>query len=203
MTTLPLGVYVPGNSVIHRCPPAGKFAVLVVFILATAIFADTVVLALGSVALPALGYLLARIPLRVAWGQLWPPLPILAALGLFQWWQRGPELAVVTVLVIFAAIMAATLLTLTTTIPAIMDAVENLLAPVERFGVPVESISLAISLTIRLIPLQLATVREVLNARKARGATFSLTAFGTPVLIRSIRRARGIAEALRARGIGD
>lgn len=203
MKTLPLGVYIPGNSVIHRCPPPWKFAILVMFILITAIFADTLTLALASVALPALGYLVAQIPPRIAWAQLWPPLPILTALGLFQWWQRGPELALVTVLVIFAAIMAATLLTLTTTIPAIMDAVEKLLAPLGRFGLPVESISLAISLTIRLIPLQLATVQEVLNARKARGANFSITAFGTPVLIRSIRRARGIADALRARGIGD
>lgn len=203
MNMLPLGVYVPGETLIHRIPPAVKFAVLVLFILTTAIFVDSARLAAVAVAIPLMGYLIARIPLRIAWAQLWPPLPILAVLGLFQWWQRGADTALTTVLVIFAAIMAATLLTLTTTIPAIMDALDRLLAPLSRFGVPVEAISLAISLTIRLIPLQLSTVQEVLNARKARGASFSVRAFGTPVLIRSLRRARAIGEALQARGVGD
>lgn len=203
MNMLPLGVYVPGETLVHRCPPAAKFAVLVGYILVTAIFATTTPLAAVAVLFPLVGYLIARIPAKVAWAQLSPPLPILAVLGLFQWWQRGADVALSTVLVIFAAIMTATLLTLTTTIPAIMDALERLLAPLGRFGVPVEAISLAISLTIRLIPLQLSTVQEVLNARKARGASFSVRAFGTPVLIRSLRRARAIGEALQARGVGD
>ncbi|MGP6172967.1 energy-coupling factor transporter transmembrane component T family protein [Corynebacterium sp. A21] len=203
MNTLPLGFYVPGNSLIHRTPPAWKFALLVLYILATAIFIGTPRWAALALLLPTLGYVIARIPLRVALGQLWPPLPILVVLGLFQWWQRDAATALTMVLVIFAAIMAATLLTLTTTIPAIMDALEQLLAPLARFGIPVEAISLAVSLTIRLIPLQLSTVKEVLNARKARGAAFSIRAFGTPVLIRSMRRAHGIAEALQARGVGD
>lgn len=203
MNMLPLGVYVPGETPVHRFPPAAKFAVLVMYILVTAIFSTTTLLAALAVLFPLVGYLIARIPVKVAWAQLWPPLPILAVLGLFQWWQRDADVALSTVLVIFAAIMAATLLTLTTTIPAIMDALERLLAPLGRFGVPVEAISLAISLTIRLIPLQLATVQEVLNARKARGASFSVRAFGTPVLIRSLRRARAIGEALQARGVGD
>lgn len=203
MNSLPLGFYVPGDSLVHRTPPAWKFAALILYILSTAIFIRTPLAAVLVLLLPLAGYLIARIPFRVALGQLWPPLPILTVLGLFQWWQQGAAAALSMVLVILAAIMAATLLTLTTTIPAIMDALEDLLAPLARFGVPVESISLAISLTIRLIPLQLATVREVLNARKARGASFSILAFGTPVLIRSMRRAHAIGEALQARGVGD
>lgn len=203
MNSLPLGVYVPGSTLVHRAPAGWKFGLLILFILISAIFAKTVGLAVAAVAIPALGYLTARIPLRIALGQLWPPLPILTVLGLFQWWQRGGDTALITVLTIFAAIMAATLLTLTTTISELMDAVEKMMAPFARFGLPVETISLAISLTIRLIPLQLATVQEVLNARKARGASFSIRAFTTPVLIRSLRRARGIGEALHARGVGD
>ena len=104
---------------------------------------------------------------------------------------------------IFSAILIAFLLTLTSTVDEIMDSVETSLAPLGRFGFPVENVTLAMSLTIRLIPLMFATVGEVLDARKARGAGFSISAFGTPVLIRSIRRARAIGEALQARGFGD
>ena len=113
------------------------------------------------------------------------------------------DYALAMFLSIFSAILVAFLLTLTSTVDDIMESVESSLAPLERFGFPVDTVTLAMSLTIRLIPLMFATVGEVLDARKARGAGFSFAAFGTPVLIRSIRRARSIGEALQARGVGD
>ena len=68
-------------------------------------------------------------------------------------------------LVIMSSIGMAAVFTLTTTVAEMLEALEKALAPTARFGVPVEAISLAISLTIRLIPLQFATVGEVLDAR--------------------------------------
>ncbi|MEJ5927069.1 energy-coupling factor transporter transmembrane protein EcfT [Corynebacterium sp. H128] len=203
MPTVPLGVYVPGDSLIHRARPGCKFGALMAFILCTSIFIKSLSWALAALLLPLLGYVLAKIPVRVAWQQLWPAAPILLMLFGFQWWQLGFAAAAVIVLVIYAAIAAATLLTLTIKISAMMDAIAAALEPLRRFGVPVDSIVLAVSLTIRLIPLQLATVLAVLDARKARGADFSLRALGTPVLIRSIKRARDIGDALIARGAGD
>lgn len=181
---IPLGVYVPGNTIIHRSPPLLKFLVLIVFILVTGIVIKTPIPAVYCVIISAVLFVIARIPLKIAFGQLWPPLPILLFLGAFQWWQLGFSRAAAIVLVIFSSLMLAILLTLTTTVDAMMEAMEKALAPTARFGVPVEIIVLAFSLTIRLIPLTLGTVYEVLDARKARGATFSLAAFGTPVIIR-------------------
>ena len=203
MRSIPLGVYVDTDSPVHRLPAIWKFPMLLIFIISGPLLAQTPLVAVGLIVLVLLVYIIARIPARIAWNQWWPVLPVLFVLGVFQWWQRGLDLAVTTVAVIFSAVMAAMLLTLTTRLEALMDAVEKVLRPWERFGLPVETITLAISLTIRLIPLQLATVTEVLDARKARGAGFSVVAFGTPVLIRSIRRARNIGDALLARGAGD
>ncbi|BAC18663.1 cobalt transport protein [Corynebacterium efficiens YS-314] len=203
MRSIPLGVYVDTDSPVHRLPAIWKFPLLLVFIISGPLVARTPLVAVGLVVLVLVVYIIARIPARTAWNQWWPVLPVLLVLGVFQWWQRGLDLAVTTVAVIFSAVMAAMLLTLTTRLEALMDAVEKMLRPWARFGLPVETITLAISLTIRLIPLQLATVTEVLDARKARGAGFSVVAFGTPVLIRSIRRARNIGDALHARGAGD
>lgn len=200
---IPFGVYVPGQSPVHRLPAGVKFLLLLLFILGSALLITTPTGALACLGGVALIYLLARIPPAVAVGQILPVLPVLLVLGAFQWWQRGPDLATTTVVVLLASVAAAALLTLTTTITELMDSLERGLAPLARFGVPVEQITLAISLTIRLIPVQLATVHEVLAARKARGTGFSVTAFGTPVLVRSIRRARALAEALLARGVGD
>lgn len=203
MRSIPLGIYVDADSPIHRIPVLWKFPILISFIIGTAIFIKTPVGAMGCVIAVAIVSLIARIPPTTAWNQWWPVLPILLFLGAFQWWQRGFPFAATHVLVLFASVMAATLLTLTTRIEAMMDAVEKALHPFARFGLPVESITLAISLTIRLIPVMLSTVNEVLDARKARGAGFSVVAFGTPVIIRSIRRARNIGDALLARGAGD
>ncbi|AJE33419.1 cobalt subfamily permease [Corynebacterium humireducens NBRC 106098 = DSM 45392] len=203
MRNIPLGVYLPGTTPIHRLPAGWKFLFLLTFILLSTFLVKTPLVAAGWLAAVALGYVVARVPLRTALGQTLPVLPVLLVLGAFQWWQRGWEFALTTVLVLFASVAAAALLTLTTTIAELMGAVERGLSPFARFGLPVETISLAVSLTLRLIPLQLATVHEVLAARKARGAGFSVAAFGTPVLVRSIRRARLLAEALIARGVGD
>lgn len=203
MRNIPLGVYVPGDTLVHRTPAGWKFVALLSYILATTIAVKTWPLALACLAVISLFYVLARIPARLAVQQTAPVLPVLLVLGAFQWWQRGWEFAAVTVVVLLSSVAAAALLTLTTTIAELMAAIENGLTPFARFGLPVETISLAISLTIRLIPLQLATVTEVLAARKARGAGFSIAAFGTPVMVRSIRRARLLAEALIARGVAD
>ena len=203
MRNIPLGVYLPGRTPIHRAPAGGKFLALLAFILASTVLVDTPLAAAGWLGAVAAGYAAARVPLRTAVGQTAPVLPVLLVLGAFQWWQRGLDFALTTVIVLLASVAAAALLTLTTTISELMGAIEKGLSPFGRFGLPVETISLAVSLTIRLIPLQLATVTEVLAARKARGAGFSVTAFGTPVLIRSIRRARLLAEALIARGVAD
>ena len=200
---IPLGVYVPGTTIVHRVNPSIKFVSLIVFIIASTIWAHTLTHAGICLAAPLLLLAVAKIPPKIVWGQLWPPLPFLLFLGAFNWWQQGWEKALVVTLVIMSSIGMAAVLTLTTTVAEMLEALEKALGPTARFGVPVESISLAISLTIRLIPLQFATVGEVLDARKARGADFSITAFGAPVMIRSIRRARVIGDALLARGVGD
>lgn len=200
---IPLGFYVDADTIIHRIPAAVKFLVLIGFILVTSLAVHTLPWAAASLFLPLMLFPVARIPFRVALGQLAPPLYLLVALAAFQWWQKDLPSAAIMFLSIYAAISAAVLLTLTTKVSEMMDSLDRALAPLGRLGVPVENITLAMSLTIRLLPLMLGTVIEVLDARKARGATTSLTAFGTPVIIRSIRRARAMGEALQARGVGD
>lgn len=200
---IPLGFYVDADTFIHRLPAWVKFVVLIAFIISTTIFAKTIPVAVGCAVVALAVYPLARIPARVAWGQLYPPLYLLVALAALQWWQQDLETAVTTFFSIYAAIVAAVLLTLTTKVSEMMESFEKALAPLGKLGLPVENISLTMSLTIRLLPLMLGTVQEVMDARKARGAGTSLLAFGTPVVIRSIRRARAMGEALQARGVGD
>ncbi|WP_291313770.1 energy-coupling factor transporter transmembrane component T family protein [Corynebacterium sp. UBA2622] len=200
---VPLGLYIPGATPVHRAPPALKLVVVLVFIAAVTILPRQPWHAAVALAVVVALYLLARVPVGAAARQFAPVLPLIVVLGLYLWWQNGASRALTASLGLVATLAAANLLTLTTTVEELLGALERSMAPLSRLGVPVETVSLAIALTLRLIPLMFATVGEVLDARKARGAGFSLAAFGTPVVIRSVKRAQSVGEALMARGAGD
>ena len=197
---LPLGVYIPGDTWLHRMGAALKFALLVVFIIAVTALPTQPWHSFAALVFVLVLYVWARIPARVAWRQLVPLLPVLLFLGVFMVWQNGVQSALTLLIGLLATIAAANLLTLTTPVEELLAALDRALAPFGRTG---ELISLTIALTIRLIPLTLATANEVLAARKARGVGFSFTAFGIPLVIRSVRRAKMMGEALMARGAVD
>ena len=139
----------------------------------------------------------------MAVSQLLGAVPLLAFIAIIQALTGKWELGITLFLQILASVIAATILTLTTRVSALMDTFDRMLAPLGKLGLPVSTISLAMYLTLRLIPLQVQAVREVLDARRARGASASVTAFGVPVIIRTIRRSRAMSDALLARGVGD
>lgn len=201
--SLPLGVYVPGDSLIHRVSPKIKFVLLILYIVLATNLGRTFPIALTLLSVVLVLYFVARIPAGIVARQLVPIFPLLAMLGAFLIWQNGLQLAGITLVTLFATILGANLLTLTTTVEALLVSLEESFKPLARFGVPAEKVSLAIALTLRLIPLILQTAQEVLDARKARGLGFSPLAFGVPFVVRCIRRAENIGDALVARGALD
>lgn len=190
----PLGWYQPGTGPLHRAPAGAKFVVLLV--LATAVFALRSPWWLGGIcAAVALGYVLGRISLRRC-GQVVRSLGGLAAfVFLFQWWLLGREPAVVACLRIVAALGAANLFTLTTRVGDVVSTVERVTRS-ERLG-------LLVGLTLRAITALSAIATEVREAAQARGAGRSVVAFAVPFLIRTLRHADELGEALAARGAGD
>ena len=196
-------LYIPTGSVIHRLPAGAKLTGLIAFLVLAAIFAKTLVAGAGCVAAAVVAYALAKIPWRTALRQLTPILIILLAFGALAWWRSGLNEALVRFLVLWASVSVAILLTMTTKVSDLQRAVERALAPAATIGLPVDKISLAISLTIHMIPLQLRTINEVVEAQQARGGTFSARALGIPLVIRTLLRGREVGEALQARGVGD
>ena len=100
------------------------------------------------------------------------------------------------------AVALAALFTLTTTVTAVLEAFQVLLKPFSRW-VDADRVGLLVALTIRCIPLVAEIVREVLEARRARGAAGSIVALAVPVVVRSLYAADAIGEALAARGLDD
>ena len=198
-----IGLYRPGNSLLHRLPAGTKLLLLLASIILATIFARTPV-HVGAVAIVVAGlFVVARIPLKLAAAQLRPVLWMVLIIGVFQViitdWQR----AVVVCGVLVISVALAALVTLTTRVTDMLDTVTRALGPLRRFGVDPDRIGLMLALAIRCIPVLATIVHEVSEARKARGLQWSMTALATPVLVRALRTADAMGDALVARGVDD
>ena len=196
-----LGVYRPGHSLLHRLPAGVKLIALGAAIIAISVTVRSPA-ALGVAAIVvAAVFALAGIGPVTAWRQMRPMLWILVFIFAFQWiftdWQR----ALVVCGVLALSVALAAVVTLTTTVTAMLDTIVAVLRPLQRFGFPVEHIAIALALTIRCIPLMVEIVRQVDEARQARGLRPGPRILVAPVVIAALRTADGFAETLTARGL--
>ncbi|MFF4777895.1 energy-coupling factor transporter transmembrane component T family protein [Microtetraspora fusca] len=196
------GWYEPGSSPVHRVPAGWKFAALLA--LAAAVFALRSPVWLGGIcAAVVLAYGVARVSLRRCAGVA-RSLGVLAAFVFaVQWWLLGADQALVVCLRVVTALAAANLFTITTRIDDVVAAVEHGLGPLRRFGVRPDRIGLLVGLTLQAVAALSAIAAEVREAARARGAQRSVTAFAVPFLVRTLRHADELGEALAARGEGD
>lgn len=198
-----IGLYHPGSSVLHRLPAGAKLlGMLVSIIVVVAVVRTPIAVAVAAAAV-VLGFGVARIPVSVVLAQFRPLLWMIAIIAVFQVIITGPARAVVVCGVLLVSVALAALVTLTTTVTAMLDTCQRVLRPLERFGVDPGRVGLLLALTIRCVPLLSGIVAEVSDARKARGLQWSISALATPVIVRALRTADALGEALVARGVDD
>lgn len=198
-----IGLYRPGTSLLHRLPAGAKLLILVVSIVAATVAVRTPT-QVGIVAVVVAGlFAVARIPVRIALAQLRPVLWMLLLIAVFQVIISSPARAVVVCGVLLISVALAALVTLTTRVTDMLDTVTRALGPLRRIGIDPERSALMLALAIRCIPILATIVREVSEARKARGLQWSMTALATPVLVRALRTADALGDALVARGVDD
>ncbi|HEX5967578.1 MAG TPA: energy-coupling factor transporter transmembrane protein EcfT [Intrasporangium sp.] len=197
-----LAVYVPRDSLVHRLPAGTKLLLLVLAAIGVLALRQPWQVAV-VLAVTALLYAMARIPWRTALEQVRPLLWFLLALGLFQVVVAGWERAAVVVGGMLTLVLLATLVSLTTRTTAMVDVVVRWLGPLRRVGVDPERVGLLVALGIRSVAVIIELAREVRQAQLARGASASPLAFIVPLVVRSLRHADRLAEALVARGVED
>ncbi|MEJ3657185.1 energy-coupling factor transporter transmembrane component T [Actinomycetes bacterium KLBMP 9759] len=198
----PLGLHHAGGSPLHRLGVGWKVLALLVLASGTFALSSPVWLAV-VVAAVALGFAVARIPLRRCWTAARGVLVIAAFLFLVQWWLIGLDQAAVVGLRVVATLTAAALFTLTTRVDAIVAMLERRLAPLRRFGVRPGGVALLVGLMVQAVTTLSRIAGEVREAQRARGAERSVVAFAVPLLVRTVRHADELGEALAARGMGD
>lgn len=199
-----LGLFHPGTSWLHRCPAGLKLLAIVVLGAASFWLRTNWWLAAIVVGLVLVGYLTAGFPGQLIWRQWRPTLFILVFTGLLNWWTTGRwQTAVSLILTLSALILAAALVTLTTRVTDLTDAIVAAVRPFERFGAQPERVGLLLSLGIRCVPLVAGLAAGVREAQVARGNVRSWRAFAVPLLVTALRSGQAMGEALIARGVDD
>jgi biotin transport system permease protein len=198
----PLGLYVPGDSVLHRVRAGHK---LVAMLLAGAgsMFLDEVWQVGVALLLVVLGYVLAGLSPRVVVAQLRPLLWVAGLAAVVHVFVNGWERATVVIGVLAALVLLAALVTLTTRTTAMVDAMVVACRPLRVLCVDPERVGLVLALGVRSVPVVIGLAEEVREAQQARGLGASPRAFAVPLIVRSLRHADALGEALVARGVED
>jgi biotin transport system permease protein len=194
--------YQPGTSLLHRSGAGAKLLGLLVFSTLLVGLQSPVTVLVGLLLVAGL-YVIAGFGVRILVEQAWPLRWFVLFLIPFQWWTAGWQAAVVVVGTLVVAVVGAALVSLTTRVTDLLDVITRLLEPTRAIGVDPDRVALLLALTIRAVPVIAATLHEARDARRARGLERSTRALVTPVVVRTIRHADRVGEALAARGIDD
>jgi len=194
--------YVEGSSFLHRARPGVKLLGMLVVTTAVVVVPSPAALAVVAGGLVAVT-LAACLGVRTLWALVRPLRWLVLLLTPVQVWTAGWERDVLVVGGLVVAMVAAGLVTVTTRVADMMDAIIAALRPFERVGVDAERVGLAMALTIRSIPVIARTLTECGEARRARGLERSPRALLVPFVVRTVRHAERMGDALVARGLDD
>ena len=201
-----LSLYRPGDGILHRMAAGPKLLLVLALVLAVsllpsrwwaaAVAAGVVVVVYACAGLHD-GWLgmreLARQTLALRW-------LIVVTLAL-QLVFLGPEAAVANTTRVTAAVLLAGLLSLTTRVTDLLDAVERGLRPLDRLRFDSERAAVLLTVTITTVPVLARLAGDVREAQRARGVRPGVRFFAVPFLILSLKHADQLGEALSARGV--
>ncbi|NPU84192.1 MAG: energy-coupling factor transporter transmembrane protein EcfT [Syntrophaceae bacterium] len=220
------GLFVPGDSSLHRLDPRVKIVSVVVLgvlsFRASAGAATLVTLLLlvltGLSGLRPRHILDALKPLMVFAALLFlihlfftdgEALVSLSA-GPFRITREGLRQGGFVVWQFFALVSMGVLLTMTTGPSDLVAALENILSPLKVLRVPTQDLAIMVSLALRFLPTFLEEMEKLKTARLARGADWrrggsvhrvkTAASLLVPLLLGAARRADDLAEAMEARG---
>lgn len=224
LSDITLGQYFPAASPMHRADPRMKICLVIfsIILLFSAGNFFSLAMAVGYI---LLGMALSKIPLKLYLKSLKPVLFIVvftAVLNVFYGrgeplWQWGfltvTKMGLLNSLFvsvrIITLILASSVLTFTTSPTQLTDAIERLLRPLARLGVPVHEFAMMMTIALRFVPLLMEETDKIMSAQKARGADMesggltqrvkALIPVLIPLFVSAFRRAYDLATAMESR----
>lgn len=179
------GSYVPIDSLLHRLDPRMKLLMCVWYVVLV-FFANSWGTSLWLLAALLGAMLLSRVSLRQYWQGLRPLAWVIVFTVVFQvlfssggklYWHWGimsiTHDGLVNSLIIFYRFMviitASTVLTATTPTLRIADGLDWFMRPLKFLKVPVNQITLMLSIALRFIPTIMDEAGKITNAQRSRG----------------------------------
>ena len=221
-----LGRYLQGDSFIHRLDPRTKFLATFLFIIIVFLANNWLTYFILAI-FTMLALLASKIPMSFFWNGVKPLLwVILFTVVLQMVFTTGGEVyvewyfikitsyGVINAIFIFLRFMfiifISTLMTLTTPPLQIADAMESIMKPLGKIGVPVHEIALMLSIALRFVPTLMDEAQKIMNAQRARGVDFgegnlfeqmkAIIPILIPLFVSSFNCAEDLATAMEARG---
>lgn len=198
----PAGLYEPGESLLHRLPAGAKLVVLGAALTAVVVASSPTAVGLGA-GLAVGSYALSGVGWRVALAQVWPLRWFAVVLVALQLWLSGAEAAFVSVGGLVVAVALAGLVTVTTRVSAMTSAFATAARPLAVVGIEPDRVALVLALGVRAVPVVAGLAAEVREAHRARGLPLDPRTYGVPLVVRTLRHADAVGEALAARGLDD
>jgi len=225
MNQLLPGLYVPGDSPVHRLDPRVKMGAVLLLMMAPFALRGFWGYFLLS-AFVALISVVSRVPLlallRALRNLFWigffmfflyifttPGQPFVAWGGITATWEgllaAGAQIYRLCLLVVMAS-----LLTFTTSPVQLSHGLEALLAPLEGLRLPARELAMVLTIALRFVPTLFEEIEKIAKAQRARGVDFrsggplrrarSLVPVFVPIFVSAFRRANDLATAMDARG---
>ena len=219
-----LGQFFPGDSLLHRLDPRTKIILLFFFLAAIFIF-DSPLAYAALTAFTAALIAVSRVPLLLMLKALKPLSWIIAFtfvihlvstpgdaffhVWLFDFTWQGAAKGFFIALRLVLLILLSALLTYTTSPLALTDALETLMQPAKRVGVPAHEIAMMMTIALRFVPTLIEEADKIMKAQQARGADLTegsviervkgFVPVLVPLFISAFRRADDLALAMEAR----
>lgn len=224
LNNIMLGQYFPGDSVLHRLDARVKLVLLLLLLIEVFVFSSGVCYGLMAV-LTAVLLFSSGVSVRMVLRSLKPlwwiiiftfvlhlfshPGQELARVWHFAITQEGVAQGTLISLRLLLLILLSTLLTFTTSPLQLTDALESLLAPFKRIGLPAHELAMMMTIALRFIPTLISETDKIMKAQQSRGADFTtgnvvkrlknMVPILVPLFLSAFRRADELALAMEAR----
>lgn len=231
LTDIKIGQYFPATSFMHQMDARLKLVGLLVLLMGLFLF-DTFYAYILWSAFIFLMMISSKIPLKLFFTSLKPMFwiilftfvihlfsgtgEVLYKIGFLSITYEGITRGIFICLRLTLLILASSILTFTTPPLTLSDAMEDLLSPFKKIGVPSHEIAMMMTIALRFIPTLLEETDKIIKAQKSRGADFNsggikkrimaIMPILIPLFMGAFRRADDLALAMEARcyhgGIG-
>ena len=224
-----IGQYYPAESAIHKMDARLKLMITFVFIV-TLFLVNTFVGYVFVIACMGLTIRASKVPFKFMTRGLKSIIVIilftvvinlfmtqgehvLLRVGFLRVTMEGVLLAAKMCVRLVLLIIGSSVLTLTTTPIQLTDAIEYILKPFKRIGVPAHEIAMMMTIALRFIPTLLDETDKIMKAQQARGVElgknehfFSRLKNSVnillPLILTSLNRIDTISNAMELRGFG-